>query len=379
MLLLVHSPAQNTWISVLIAQYEPISDVSTYVNQIIKLAPKLEQIHLRVTPGATNYSFYASIINLLRTAYGPGLIVGYHPDDSSSSYDGWNCTSTPTWQCVLSASISNMNAMNAVADPNKTGQGFNTFSIEQSYVFPADAPTLKNIKACLNPSAAGQGTSCPATPLVTASPVVTFGDVLPSYGGCDPNNLSACEYGVDALDYGYPQYYNKVINLISDYSALVSNGYFPDYSAKDCINNAPFPYTVVDVVFPPAPTFPHPLIPCTSTTNTPDIYTYPAPSTTGPSPTLASSYVAYIMTQLPPISGPTNTNGATVYITFSGEPEFLGAPGWTLDLISEFNTNLNSNFDYLKTNFPTLFPSGGADPHTLKYAIWNFSSILTNE
>lgn len=366
--------AQNSWIRVLIAQDAPPANaLATYVAQIIALAPSLEQIHLRIDAGSTDYNTYTQLINLLRTAYGADLKIGYHPDNSSTSYSAWGCSSNTDWQCVLNASIANMNAMNSAADPKQTGMGFNIFSIEQSYMEPADATTLHNIKACLNPSVATSGAVCPAATI--ASPVVTFGDVLPSYGGCDPTHLDQCEYGSGALDYGYPQYYNLGKNLSSTYSNLVSNGYFPTYSAEDCINSSPYPYTVVDVDTNGA--YPAPKIPCTS--NTPNVYTYPDPTTNNPSPTLASAYVAYLMTQLPPISDTPNTNGATVYITFSGESSFLGAPGWTLNLISQFYSDINSNFSVLNTDFPSLFPTGGTAPAAIQYGIWNFTSILDNE
>jgi hypothetical protein len=365
--------AQNPWVSVLIAQDSPPTDTALYVKQIIALAPNAEQIHIRVDAGATNDSLYAGVVNLLRTAYGSQLAIGFHPDNSSSSYSAWGC-SIGNWQCVLNASILAMNNINTLADPKKSGQGFNIFSLEQSYVEPVDTPTLKNIKACLNPLLAATGSTCPVVTI--ASPTVSFGDVLPSYGGCDPAlPLSACQYGSEALDFGYPQYYNLGKNISSTYGSLLTNGYFPDYSAEHCIAGASYPYTVVDADTNGA--YPAPKIPCTSTT--PNVYTYADPTTGEVSPTLASAYVAYLMTQLPPISNAVNTNGATVYITFSGESNFLGAPGWSLAFISAFHSDLNTNFTSLQTQFSSLFPSGGTEPSSIKYGIWNFTSILGNE
>lgn len=366
------SQTQNTWISVLVAQDEPPADISMYVQQIIALAPSLQQIHLRVTPGATNYSFYTSLINLLRTSYKTPLLIGYHPDNSDSSYTGWGCT-LGDWQCVLNASVKNMNAMNAVADPHQTGVGFNIFSLEQGYVeiTPSDPAHFQAVKACLNPAVATS--VCPVcsacTPTtVIASPVVTFGNVSQSYG----DGI----YGSNMLDWGYPQTYN-LGKRIAPYDDLITNGYFPTYSTSCHTSPYSIDLYVVDVDSSAAYA---PEIPCTATgQTTPNVFTYPDPTTSGPDPTLASAYVGFLMTQYPPISNTIDTHGSTVYMTFSGEPEFLGAPGWSLSLISQFYTDLNANFASLKISTPALFPSGGTDPSALQYAIWNFSSILANE
>ena len=56
---------QNNWISVLIDQDGPPGDLATYVNQIVTLAPALEQIHLRVFGSqAADYTTYANLILL---------------------------------------------------------------------------------------------------------------------------------------------------------------------------------------------------------------------------------------------------------------------------------------------------------------------------
>ncbi|MDX2345880.1 MAG: hypothetical protein QNK11_03280 [Legionella sp.] len=90
---------------------------------------------------------------------------------------------------------------------------------------------------------------------------------------------------------------------------------------------------------------------------------------------LAAAYDAYLMTQLAPISETVETNGATVYITFSGEPEFLGSTGWTLSKINAFNTQLNTNFSTLNQLIPGIIPTG-VDTSAIKYAIWNFDAII---
>ena len=365
-------PNPNSWISILVAQNAPPADLQTYVNNIKHLAPSLEQIHLRFDAGATNYQVFIDLIAMLRTAYSDSLLIGFHPDNSSGSYASWGCTSSD-WACVLNKSIEAMNKINATADPNQKGLGFNIFSIEQSYVEPQNPAGYATVKACLNPGKASPTATCPAGVTLASLPYVSYGNVLPSYGASN-------QYGPTMLDYGYPQYYNLGKHLPSTYSALITAAtpYFPAYSAASCLASpAPaYPYNVVDVDTPGA--YPQPKIPCFS--NTPNVYTYTDPPTVnGPSPVLASAYLAYLMTQLEPILPVTPAVvGATVFITLSGEPDFLGAPGWTLDKIAEFDQDLNNNFARLKTEFPSLFPAGGEAPSSLKYAIWNFEDILNN-
>ncbi|MCX7115964.1 MAG: hypothetical protein NTW08_08680 [Gammaproteobacteria bacterium] len=392
----------NSWVSVLVAQdpppYSPTdpSVLATYVNQIISLAPALQQIHLRVTPGATNYSTYVDAITLLRTAYGPSLLVGYHPDASSTSYSGWGCTApvppTPVppanWQCVLNATIVNMNAMNnAVGLGQTTTQGFNIYSLEQSYVIPADALTLRDVKACLNPPDATSGGVCPAGVAIASQPYVKFGWNLPSYGGCVPS--VPCEYGTDALDYGYPQFYN-LGKRIGGYTNLITNGFFPADSTS-CFT-APYASTL-NVVDEDNPGSYAPEIPCKSAGQTAaNVFTFTPVGGTAPDVPVASAYLAYLMTQYSPISDIPDTHGATVYVTFSGEGPpaapslFLGAPGWTLDNILQFYNGINTDFNKLYGQYPPpdpMFANGvfatGITPSSIPYAIWNFDSILANE
>ena len=370
---------QNTWISVLIAQDQPPDDIATYMNQIISLAPAMEQLHLRVTPGDTNYALYSNLIRLLHTAYGADLQIGYHPDNSSSSYSGWGCDTPPPSppnpapvapnvysSCVLNATLQNMNAMNAAIDPNNTGMGFTIFSLEQDDVeiSPSTNENFQDIKACLNPAVAAQGSSCPVATL--ASPVVTFGDVTQSYG--------EGYYGPTMLDYTYPQFYN-LGKRISTYQDLFTNGFFPTYTTS-CETYSQNLY-VVDVDSNSAYA---PEIPCLGAGQTyPNAYSYQDPSTHTINPSIASAYMSYLMTQEPPIAVTIPLSGSIAYITFSGEDFILGSPGWNLSALGEFFSSLTKDFVTLKGIYPELFPPQGTDPTTLKYAIWNFSSVLGNE
>lgn len=385
--------SQNAWIAVLLAQNIPPTDLTTYVNQIYALAPLAEQIHPRVAPiknptaGAhsnptylTIYQNYANLIAILRTKYAnvPGFQVGFHVDNSKGSEPSWGCADDD-WQCVLNYSIIVLNNINELADPNKTGQGFNIFSIEQSYLEPVDPPSIQLVKACLNPPNAAVGVTCPVANI--ASPTVTYGDVLPSYG-------DSTIYGSDKFDYGYPQYYNLVERLSEAHGNILvtssSDSYFPPDSAANCISGS-YPYNVIDAnltgtSIPASDPIP-PLIPCFTPNVGADPYPNPANDVFAyqnqADPVLAAAYDAYLMTQLPPISEQINTNGATVYITFSGEPQFLGSTGWTLAKINSFNQQLVSNFTTLNSLIPGIIPSG-ADTSAIKYAIWNYHTILSN-
>jgi hypothetical protein len=387
--------SQNTWISVLLAQSAPPADLKTYTSNIYKLAPVAEQIHPRVTPiknptvGPNStlaylpiYQNYADLIADLHTAYAavPGFQVGFHVDNSKGSEQYWGCAHND-WECVLNNSIIVLNNINALADPKKTGTlGFTIFSIEQSYLEPVDPPSIQAVKACLNPPDAAPGATCPVATI--ASPVVKYGDVLPSYG-------DSTIYGSDKFDYGYPQYYNLVESInASDGGTLItteSDSYFPPDSAANCIAGAAFPYNVIDANLSRAPipvNAPRPpLIPCFTPNVQPDPYPFPANDVftyqSMADPVLAGAYDAYLMTKLAPISEQVNTNGATVYITFSGEPQFLGSTGWTLAKINAFNAQLNTNFTTLNTLIPGIIPSG-ANTGAIKYAIWNYDAILEN-
>lgn len=394
----------NSWIKVLIEQ-DPApsgSDLTTYIAKIKTLAPNLEQFHLRVTPlpitpGSPSYQQYADTVTAIRAAYpGTTLIIGFHPDNNmnSASCLGWGCDTTscnlPTDQwtatqltCMLNTSIQTMNRITALLPE---GQGFDSFSIEQGYVeptatcpLPAPPPPqppacLQQIKACLCPQGTHtqNGTACPAVnsesclPGVTlANPSVTLGSVLGSYGGEDI-------YGPTKLDFGYPQYYNLGKQIPVDYDALLSGGYFP--ASSTACRPSPYPQHlyVVDVDTPGAYA---PEIPCAIAGEPDAANIYTNPSASAPNVTLASNYLAFLMTQYPPIQETVDTHGASVFITLSGEPNFLGAPGWSLANIFQLNYNLGINFLYLQKLYPSLFPNG-IPP--LQYAIWNFGSILEN-
>ena len=382
----------NTWISILVADQEA-PDNTEYVQKTYTLAPLAEQIHLRVVAGAngcpsnaTSCQVYADLIAAFRSKFPASILIGFHPDDSPTSYLNWGCTDGD-WQCVLSKSIEVMNAVNAITGP---GQGFDIFSLEQSYAVPEDAPSLRLVKSCLNPPEAAVGVTCPAG-VTLASPVVKFGWVLPSYGGCDPgDNTCDNQYGTDALDYGYPQNYN-LGPRIGGYTNLITNGYFPSYSTG-CIANNPYPNPlyVVDEDNGYAPYSPE--IPCPGPgQTTSNVFTYPNPNGPNPDVSLASSYLAFIMSMLPPISNIPETNGSPVYLMFSGEgvaqaPSlFLGAPNWSLASILQFYNGINSNFSVLYGQYPPpdlLYSNGvfahGVNATSIKYGIWNFGSILNN-
>lgn len=220
----------NTWIKVLIehdpapsASAAPPNDLATYIAKIKKLAPSLLQYHVRVTPYPVSsssdptYAQYAETVTAIRAAYpGTPLLVGFHPDNNNTTASclGWDCNPSDCnvdpkdWTvvqltCMLNASIQTMNIITSLLP---AGQGFDIFSIEQSYVEPTETcplppppppqppACLQQIKACLCPQGTHtqNGTACPTVnpqsclPGVTlASPSVQYGGVLGSYGGSD--------------------------------------------------------------------------------------------------------------------------------------------------------------------------------------------------
>lgn len=398
----------NTWIKVLIEQdpapsstATPPNDLATYIAKIKKLAPALVQFHVRFTPHPVSsssdpiYAQYAETVTAIRAAY-PDIKLGFHPDNNSSQASclGWGCNSgdcavdPKDWTaaqltCMLDASIKTMNIITALLP---TGQGFDIFSIEQSYVEPtatcplplpppAQPPAcLQQIKACLCPQGTHtqNGTACPTVnpesclPGITlASPSVTYGGVLGSYGGSDI-------YGPTGFDFNYPQQYNLGKKIIAEYDDLISGGYFPKISTSCHPEPYPNQLYVVDVDTPGAYA---PEIPCSIAGQPDAVNIYTNPSASAPNVSLAANYFAFISTQYSPIQTPIDLHGAQVFLTLSGESNFLGAPGWSLANIYQFNYNLGINFLYLQKLHPDLFRYGIP---TMQWAIWNFGPMLDN-
>ena len=430
--------ASPTWISVLIAQNSPPAsnaDQLAYVKKIYKLAPNLEQIHLRSknTNNLSNLQF-ANLIHLFRNQYGSLLQIGFHPDNSKTSCELWECenlttcsimseidcthvegtykgdnttctdselcssvlrdysegpreqpltgaccisacspANTTAWHCVLDKSIILMNTINNLVEVTYNQTGFSIFSIEQSYVENVGT-SLSEIKQCL----AGDSSALPN--VTAANPAVKFGNVRGSYG-------EESIYGTNGYDYGYPQYYNLGKHLIMSPEVLdlVTNNYFAHLSTPCAQADPTTQFYVVDnnVCSGYQPSIPC-FEPCSSRSELRNIFnTDPQSGLVGASPELASSYLAYLMTQYSPISDSPALGGSEVYITFSGENSeqfsFFGTNGWTLQKIADFKTKLDSNFSYLKQHASSLFPTqGSTDPSLIKYAIWNFEAILNN-
>ncbi|NCX94611.1 MAG: hypothetical protein EBX40_08040, partial [Gammaproteobacteria bacterium] len=321
----------NNWIGALIAQDPPDfsspSSVNGYAQKIYALAPMAEQIHLRVNgvkpddPNAHTYSpsnpmvlNYVMLINDIKQLY-PGTVqIGYHPDNSKNNdmYPTWGC-SVGDDACVISNTIGFMNAVNAQI-PNSNG--FQIFSIEQSYI---ESPmSLSTLKSCLT------GSSCP---YVAANPPVKFGNVGPSYGGPDI-------YGPNALDYGYPQYYNIEHKITLD----GSNTPFPVDAFPNASGQNADPagtYDVVDADTPGAwvdhPEIPAELSKAEGGDQSKTVYTIS--NIKEDRVTFASSFVGYLFSTRQ--MGQQYPN-ATVYLTLSGEPDFLGDPYWNLQNLCLF-------------------------------------------
>lgn len=363
-----------SWIKVLIGEDVPpdASGIDEYIAKVRKLAPALEQIHLRFKPPPAAFpdqmsglvQSYASAVSKFRAAYGPSLEIGFHPDNSDGvACARWQCASCEDWQCVLNASITVMNQINAIVDPGGQGTGIAIFSIEQSYVEDV-GQDLAEIKACMT------GT-CPAgfEGVASASPPVKFANVTGSYGGPDL-------YGPNGYDYAYPQGYNKGKKVPPTLSFLYQGAspYFPP-GTSSCVEGTPEKLWVVDIDTPGAYS---PQIPCPIGTSPANAYTTMSDGTVGASPDVAGRYVAYLLSLLPPISDQPDLGGSVVFRAFSGEETMLGGDGWTLEKIAAFHADLQTSFTELRSLAPSLFPAGGADPATLEFAIWQFDPILQN-
>lgn len=336
---------QNCWIKVLIAQSVPPAQSGPYVSKIAKLAPDLEQLHIRITsPSIPSTSQLINLVTKLKSAY-PNLLLGFHPDNSKNSYSNWGC-SKGDWRCVFSNTIKYMNTVNAKLK-TKNLPVFKTFSLEQSYIEPADLANVAREKACLSGKNSILG--------IKAEPAVTFGNVLPSCGG--PNI-----YGSKGYDYGYPQFYNLYHNW-----TYVSPPPFPENTLP---TNPAGDYTVVDANTECKTNFPHTVIPnqitqaCKSGQGT-TVYQKTDPQIT-------ANYVGWIIANKykqignDPFPCYIPTNSGTAYITLSGEPDFLGAPQWNQASLLKFHNALTA----------TLTKNGVNNADSLKFAIWNFSPML---
>lgn len=388
---------ENTWLSVLIAQDSPPPDnpaitphtFSNYVNQIYQLAPNAEQIHIRIRPFdaptqctdptalcAEPYLDYVNVALALRQKYSPALILGFHPDNSDGSESYWGCSHND-WQCVLNYTILVMNNINAMIDTYHV-TGYQTFSEEYpDYLIPqtVTADSIAEVKACLqNP----RGASCPTAVVNSANPGVTFGDVLGNNNG-----FNDAIYGSNELDFGYIQYYNLVENVPESDNSLLSTGFFTDTSCA----SSPQTVTIIDANLTGSTIVtPYTLIPCNlplPTYPANDVYTYAQSPQPIPDPIYAATYVGYLTAlQAPLKQGYVPPAGTKIYTMYSGEPEFLGAPGWTLANISSFYTNLVSSINALcNPPYNNLNITGcpfTTNLNNMQFGIWNFTQILVN-
>ena len=334
-------------------------DISNFdgIKKILQIAPNLEQLHLRIK-GDTNRTEMVALIKQIRTI-NSSLQLGFHPDNSTYSYESWKC-SKPDWACVFSNSIDSMNKINQALLPIK---GFEIFSIEQSYVEPADHDSVKLQKTCLN------GVSNPNVCTVVAQPTVKYGNVSASCGGADLYD------GSSTFDYGYPQMYN----LYHDWKYNSSTNVFPKsifpnaiqiegqtYSLLDAINDEasfkniipnslftkPKPHGIISIYQPGMLTQPNAIDPSVAA----QILATLIVEKFGNSHAVSSQYPC----------GP-SANGVR-YFTLSGESEFLGANGWTPPQLVIF-------FNALVLNLQNL---GVTDANKIPFAIWGWDMMIHN-
>ena len=390
----VDSSTQFCGMQVLIEQYAVDFTNATQTQEMtnfLTVFPNVQQLHMRIdAPGADHPGDYVALSNgnftsadvsavvaqvqAFRKLYGNNIALGFHPDDSTdkvqnaaktAQLDGfgkWGCPD-PTldsagntkevtgWKCVLTNNLQYMQAINKELG---SVPGFSILSIEQSYTLPQDGPGPDSLdevaqeKSMIN---------------TLTGNTVKYGYVAPS---CGNGNL----YDAAHFDYGYPQMYN----LVSPYP-----GYLParpvDFPGAAVIDG-----TLVDAIPPTGKNEPASAEPTTLNpqgTDIKSIYESNVFDQTGqPNPKDAGEVLAAVLTNLlgTTINGNTCTpndvssGGSIRYITLSGEPEFLGAPGWNAQ-------NLVLFFSTLTTE---LGNDGVQNADQIPYAIWGFDTMLPN-
>ncbi|MDF1761350.1 MAG: hypothetical protein P1U40_12525 [Coxiellaceae bacterium] len=359
------------WIKVLIAEYEPPADTSTYVNDIYTLAPNLDEFHVRVKAGS-DPKVIADTIKQLKAKYGDALQMGYHPDLSKSkdSYKAWGCAGINDTKklntCMVTAAAKKFNAIEA-----KGGQ-FDILSLEQSYIITghgkdANDPTGKMYNGCFNH---GAGNACPSDSALTNTSV-KIGNVLSASSGIDPSI-----YSTDQLQYGYPQLYNiyqedmqmnlKFPTFLQDYkgaSASLPSEHSNLVVVDACINEAAchsFTKKHANRVVAPKP--------IEGLNNS---YSYG-------NPLIVAAHVGWIAPRYFSVTIPPEAN---VTWMLSGEPEFFGAPD-NIDRPNKCKFDAKTMNAFYSTLIPAALAACAAqgkscdDLSKLRFGIWNFSNLL---
>lgn len=326
---------ENDWVSVLIEENPPtLDDPQTWVNKVKLFAPNLKQILLRVKPvdaSEDNTSLvngYTNLIKDLRSAY-PNIEIGFHPDNDKHDFAYWKDKSgtpcTADWKCVVNQSL---NIMNQIDNQLKTQsiKGFDIYSVEQSYIETTDPSMPAEVKKYLTQQVPG----------------IKYAYVSPGYS---PELISKSQY-----DYEYPQYYN----LWTDKkSGEVPN--LPEISTAPTATN----FEVMDAR-PPQDPVNVTVLPNYSKSflaNGTSVYQ-------NGDPQLAATYLSYILHERQ-ASYPMTSNNGTIFITLSGESEFLGGDKWTLQNVCKFHQDLINDLQ-----------SQGIDVSNVQFAIWNVSNLI---
>lgn len=381
------------WVSVLVAQVQapefndqastPLTkDIDAYALNLYNLAPNAKQIHLSVKPNGAALNFGAAptpgamitLIQALRKNYSqtPDLLIGFHPDNFYSDIGGWvtqdgtRCSAekNANWQCAMQASIDYMNLVNQDFQPFKKNaqyKGFDIFSVEQSYVEVDSTMNLAQEKACLN---AGASANCPLKRKSLTN--VSYGYVAPSCGGPD-------QYGINAFDFGYPQFYN----LYHNYTFNDSQAPFPPSTLPSSQKGT---YVIVDADLQCKLTNSHngelPNFICKKEDGQTLTSSYQKADSSIP-----ASYLAWIMGNKYAIEGNTNfpcNLDAEIFVTLSGEPEFLGGRGWTIAKINQFHSELMQNLQNSQKLSPSAQGLSREQINNMRFAIWQFQPIINN-
>lgn len=396
------------WLNVLIAQEEPAIEngsTSNYAQNIYNLAPYASQIHIRISSKSYDQATLVNLIKQLRALYKKGnidIMLGFHPDNDNTKVDlnGWTGNNgackfngkDTDWKCAMGPSIGYMNEINQNFSGKGQDRGFDIFSIEQSYVEVDATENLAQQKACLGNTV--DNASCPAD-VTKAKYPTKYATVAPSCGA--PN-----QYGKNAFDYSYPQFYN----LQHSYTAPAQsealpfmNGTYESplqasglYSIVDADTNCGWANTFKskkDITHKYISDLPSNICPNRKAGTVSTVYqnnSYEIPA----------AYLSWIITNKWNItqynqagvagalnSYPCNNEAGlgsledfSLYFTLSGEVDFLGGKYWTLENINKFHSafirNLtDSTYNGTSTTLPTP-----EQVENMKFAIWKFQPII---
>lgn len=350
--------------------------------ELLARVPGLQQLHLRVSPpgpllgqgGFPATGIAAATVATIEKirSVNQTVKIGFHPDLSVSgisSYTNWGCKNQDN-DCLFSHSINLMNAINLMLDADMQ---ISIYSLEQSYPIPTDASSVAKQKQCL------QGIRSSTCPIPSVVPV-QYGYVAPS---CMDDGL----FGPGGYDYGYPQMYGTFgpNNISKDHPQY--NWIFSSESSYQTIPASSYPggawpsvnqgFVLVDslqiISGNPPPFSPEQVIPVDLTSFTDgdihSIYELYQATPQAAGQTLAGMVAFKYGNQgkAPGFPcGPIGTSNPR-FFTLTGEPEFLGSPGWTIPKLNTFYESFSASFGQFGVNSSAV--------NSMVHAIWGFDTM----